>query len=61
MEIFLQGCRSFLSDNAGERALCLHERTFDGKRTSKRLCREMCASRRIGERDSLLSDKEERR
>ena len=35
------GSGSLLRDKAGERALCLHERTFDGQRTSKRLCREM--------------------
>ena len=32
-----------LPDKAGERAPCLRECTFDGQRTSKRLCREMYA------------------
>ena len=33
----------FLCDKAGERAPRMRERTFDGQRTSKRLCREMCS------------------
>jgi len=38
----------FLRDTTGERPPCLHERTFDGQRTSKRLCRKMSVSRRMG-------------
>ena len=45
--VFAENCRSsrllFLCDKAGERAPRMRERTFDGQRTSKRLCREMCS------------------